>query len=320
MIIESTPDLKKYVSVSGSFIFEDFEPYINKAKATFVTKYVGNLDSVVDVISSTDTDKEVKKTARDLLASAIANFGMFLYFPLLQIELDSSGASVPQNENRKSAEWWQIKDARRELLRSGHESMDLLLAFLEKNPSVFTDYTENYSAINNELIVNNATDFSKYYTIFNSRQTFLALMPTIRVVQDQYIKTMLCSELVADLKKTATEKLAELQVEIRKAIVAFTIAKVCNNGLFILDDRGLRLDFENYSDGRRESIQNGKSAEQIKSLADEQIANGTQYLQIAKEIILENPNTFSQYTSPLKNSETTGSGYAPYNSGGVFGL
>jgi hypothetical protein len=320
MIIESTIELKKYVSVAQSFVFDEFEPYINKAITTYIRKYVGDLHEQLNLIDAADSNKEIKLKAKDYLSAAIANFGMFLYFPLLQIQLDSSGASVPQNENRKSAEWWQIKDARRELLRSGHEAMDLLLEFLEKNPTVFTDYATNYSSLNNELIVNNAAVFSKYFNIFDSRQTFLALIPTISIVQDQYINTMICSELLTALKSETTGDVKLLKITLQKAIVAFTVAKVANNGLFILDDRGLRVDFENFSDGRREAIQNAKPVDQIQSLANDQIANGTQYLQLAKEIITANPTSFTQCEYPLKNSEIKGSGYSPYNTKGVFGL
>lgn len=320
MIIESTIELKKYVSVAQSFVFEEFEPYINKAVTTYIRKYVGNLHDQLNEIPEADTNKTIKAKAKEYLAAAIANFGMFIYFPLLQIHLDASGASVPQNENRKSPEWWQIKDARRELLRSGHESMDLLLEFLEKNPTVFTDYALNYSTLNKDLLVNSAAVFTKYFAIFDSRQTYLALMPSISTVQDQYISTMISNQLLTDLKKETTGNIKLLKITLQKAIVAFTVAKVATNGLFLLDDRGLRLDFENFSDGRRESSQSGKPAEQIKSLANEQIANGTQYLQLAKEIITANPESFTQYTKPLKNSETTGSGYAIYNSAGVVGL
>lgn len=319
MILETTADLKKYVSIYDSFQFADFEPYITKAVNTYTKKYVGNLH--VELANEvTGTNSEIKNEAREHLRNAIANFGMFSFFPFLQIQIDSSGASVSQSENRGKPEWWQIKDARREFLRSGHEAMDFLLEILEANPTIFTDYATNYSSINKELIISNASLFSKYYNIFNSRQTYLALQPTLRLVEDQYIKTFLCSELVVALKSTTTGKVKEVQEAIQKAIVSFTVAKVSNNGLFLLDDRGLRVDFENMIDGRRENPSYGKAVDQIKQLANELIDNGTNYLQIAKQIIEENPSEFTQCENPLIKSATSGSGFVPYIKGGVVGL
>ena len=128
----------------------------------------------------------VSKPSTRTLRSAIANFAFFMYLPFFQLQMDGSGMSVMTNEHRKQPEWWQMADAKREILRSGHESMDALLEILEKNPDKFTDFTENYSTQYKELLVHNASDFNNCYTIFTSRQTFLALVPTIRQVEPKF--------------------------------------------------------------------------------------------------------------------------------------
>lgn len=319
MILANNSDLKKYVSIADSFQFTDFEPYIQKAVNAYIHKYVGNLHTIL-ADEPTGDNAEIKKEAREHLRSAIANFGMYIFLPLLQVQMDSSGISVNVSENRKSAEWWQTKDIRRELLRSGHESMDLLLAVLDANPTVFTDYTSNYKQSNNELLVNNATTFSKYYNIFDSRQTYIALMPTIRKVEDQYLHTFLCPELIEALKDNVSDNLKAVKVALQKAIVAFTVAKISNTGLFIFDERGLRVDFENMSDGRRENPSNGKSVDQLKTLAEEETNNGTQYLKLVAEIIEANPTDFTQCDFPLLKNSKSLPGYEPYNTKGVFGL
>jgi hypothetical protein len=319
MILETTTDLKKYIALATSFEFDDFAPYINKAVNKFTRKYVGLLhEELADL--ATDTNATIKNEAREHLRNALANFGFYLYIPLLQVQLDSSGMSIVQNENRTAASFGQIKDIRREVLNSGHDAMDLLLAVLEANPTVFTDYAANYSSINNELLVNSAAVFSKWHNIFESRQTYLALQPTILLVEDQYIHTFLCTELIEALKTDATGNLKAVKVAIQKAIVAFTVAKIANNGLFLLNDLGLRVNFESAADGRVESASYGKPTEQMQSLANEQIANGTQYLNIVKEIIEANPSEFTQCSFPLLKSATTGTGYKSYDSTGVFGI
>lgn len=319
MILETTSDLKKYVSIAQSFEFDDFQPYIQKAVNAFTYKYVGSLHLALSD-QATGTNATIKNEAREHLRSAIANFGMYIYLPLLQVQLDSSGISVNISENRKSPEWWQTKDIRRELLRAGHESMDLLLAVLDANLTVFTDYEESYCQVNNELLVNNAVTFSKYYTIFDSRQTYLALMPVIRKVEDQYLHTFLCPELITELKTDVTGNLKAVKLALQKAIVAFTVAKVSSNGLFIFDERGLRIDFENMSDGRKENTSYGKSAEQLNSLAEEEISNGTQYLKLVTEIIEANIEDFDQCEFPLLKNKKVLPGYTPYNTKGILGL
>jgi len=319
MILETTSDLKKYVTVAQSFEFEDFEPYIQKAINAYTHKYVGNLHTTL-VDEATGTNATIKNEAREHLRSAIANFGMYIFFPYLQVQLDSSGISVNTSENRAPANWGQIKDIRRELLRAGHESMDLLLAVLDANLEIFEDYADKFNQSNNELLVNNAVTFSKYYNIFDSRQTYLALMPIIRKVEDQYLHTFMCSELITELKADVAGNLKAVKVALQKAIVAFTVAKVSANGLFVFDERGLRIDFENMSDGRRENPTSGKSVDQLKSLAEEEINNGTQYLKLVTEIIESNASDFNQCDFPLVKNSKSLPGYKPYNTKGILGL
>lgn len=319
MILETTTDLKKYIAIASSFEFEDFEPYVTKAVNTYTRKYVGALHTELADLQ-TGTDAVIKNEAREHLRNALSNFAFYLYIPLLQVQMDSSGMSIVQNENRSAASWGQVKDIRKEVLRSGHEAMDLLLQILEANPTVFTDYTANYSSINNELIVNSALIFSKWYNIFESRQTYLALQATIRLVEDQYIHTFLCAELIEALKTDVSGNLKAVKVAVQKAIVAFTVAKVSNNGLFLLNEYGLRINYEAAVDGRTENPTYGKPADQAQILANEQIANGTQYLTVVKEIIEANPSEFTQCSFPLIKSATTGTGYKSYDSPGVFAL
>jgi hypothetical protein len=321
MILETTADLKKYVSVAQSFIFEDFEPYITKAINGFTKKYIGNLHVfLADQSSAPDINFEVKNEAREHLRNVIANFGMFIYFPFMSVMLDSSGATEVKNDQRQRVNWGTEKDMRRELLRSGHEAMDYLLEILENNPNVFTDWTTEFGTINKKLLVNNTVTFDEYYHIFNSRQTFLALQPSIRQVEDQYIKTMLCPELLEHLKTSVTGISLEVKEAIQKAIVAFTVAKVANVGLFLLDENGLRVNFESLVDGRKESISYGKTADQLSKLVQEQSNNGSQYLAIARQLIEDNISDFNQCEFPLKKSNSTGTGYTPYDTTGILSL
>lgn len=321
MILETTEDLKKYVSVAQSFEFKDFEPYITKAVNGFTKKYLGNLHVYLkDESGAPDTAFEIKNEAREHLRNVIANFGMFTYFPFMSVMLDSSGATEVKNDQRQTVSWGREKDMRRELLRSGHEAMDYLLEILEKNPQVFVDWTAEFGTINKKLLVHNTATFNEYYHIFNSRQTFLALQPSIRQVEDQYLKTMLCPELIEHLKTDVSGISLEVKTEIQKAIVAFTVAKVANVGLFLLDENGLRINFDILIDGRKESISSGKTADQLSKLVEEQSNNGSQYLTVARDLITANIAEFTQCESPLKKSTSTGSGYTPYDTVGVLSI
>ncbi|AEW85895.1 DUF6712 family protein [Flavobacterium columnare] len=319
MILASTADLKKYIAIGESFIFEDFEPYILKAVNKFTKKYVGNLHLALQDIP-TGTDADIKQQAREQLRNALANFAWFLYLPLAQLQIDSSGISISVNENKKAAEWWQIKDLRRECLQSGHDAMDELLAILEANPTIFPVYSVNFSSINHELVVSNAVTFSKYYNINNSRLIYLALQHSIRTVEDQFLRPFMSNELLSTIKSPCTGKVNDFKTEIKKAVVAFTVAKIANIGLFILDDKGLRIDFENFMDGNRSNPTSGNTSEQLERLAIELMNNGTNYLSVATEIVKSNPTDFAFFSDPLNERKVQQGRLFTHNTKGVLGL
>lgn len=317
MILSTTADLKKYVSVAANFVFATFEPYITKAINGYTRKYVGKLHVFLEE-EATGTGSEIKNEAREHLRSAIANFGMFLFTPYNSVNIDSTGMSNIQSDQRKNIEWWQKNDIARELLRSGHESMDFLLEILEKNPTIFTEWTTEFGTKNKELIVNNTQAFQKYYNIFDSRQTFLALVPSLRQVEDQYIKTMLCPEIIAAMKIATSGKLFELNDYLQKAIVAFTIAKVYDEGMFLLDASGIKLKFDVLPNETVKAIDYGKPADQLQRAVKKNTDNGSNYLKYAKELIVNNPGDFTQCENPFL--KTTPKTFAVYNTKGVVGI
>ena len=320
MILNNTEELKKHIPVSKNFAFDDFEPYIQKAVNSYLYQYVGDLhETLAEVTAEAAENAVIKNKARKYLQSAIANFGYFLFLPFASVQIDGSGLSNIVNENRKNLEWWQRNDIGRELLRSGHEAMDFLLAILEANPTVFTDWTENYADKNKELLIHCTADFQEYYNIFNSRQTYLALVPAMRQVEDQYIKTFICGELITALKSEPSHDKIKLAKEyVQKAIVAFTIAKVYDEGIFNLDASGIKLKFDTLPNETLKAVDYGKPADQLTKAVKKQIDNGTNYISMVKQIITENPTVFTQCDSPLLHKTPTK--FEVYNTQGVVGL
>lgn len=317
MILSTTADLQKYISVAPNFIFETFEPYITKALNSYTRKYVGDLHILLNETAS-DNNATILNEAREHLRSAIANFGYFLFTPYNSVTMDSSGMSNMESENRKKIEWWQLNDIRRELLRSGHESMDLLLTILESNPGVFTEWTNKFGSVNKELLVHNTSEFQKTYNIFDSRQTFLALVPSIRQVEDQYINSLLCQELLNALKANPTGNVLKLKEHLQKAVVHFTIAKVYDEGIFHLDASGIKLKFDMLPNETVKAVDYGKAVDQINRAVKKNIESGTNYIKLAKQLITDNPSSFTQCDNPLMVK--TPSKFKVYNTKGVAGI
>jgi hypothetical protein len=297
MIFSNTADLQQYVTVNDRFNFERFQPYVTKAVNSFTNRYVGKLH--VELEQAESGEDSIKNEAREHLKAALANFAMFLYLPYMQVQMESTGINVAENANRKNAEWWQVNDIRRDYLRAGHEAMDLLLEVLEKNSELFTDYATNYSSQYKELLVKNADEFDRWYNIFRSRQTYLAIVPAMRMIETQIFKNSIADDFLKDLKsfnpddshteeQTAeTEAKAKIKDYLQQAVVSFTIAKIYHEGMFHFDASGVKLKFDVLPNEKVQAIDYGKAADQLQRAIKSNIDNGTQFMLLAKELIEE---------------------------------
>lgn len=317
MILTTTAELKKYISVATSFNFATLEPYITKAINSYTKKVVGNLHVFLDA-STTGTNANIKNEAREHLCSAIANFAYYLFSPYASITMDSSGMANVQNDKQAPLQNWQLISIQRELLRSGHESMDLLLEILEKNPAVFTDWTTEFGTVNKDLLVHNSTDFQLCYNINNSRQTFLSLVPSLRQIEDKYIKTLFSAEVIIAMKSSTTGSLLELKNYCQKAIVCFTIAKVYDEGIFHLDASGIKLKFDVLPWEKVQAVDYGKQVDQMNHAIKKQIENGTQYILLAKDVITDNASDFESFTKIYKKDAPIK--YEAHKTSGIVGL
>lgn len=243
-MIRSNEDLKQYLTIAPNFVFEDFAIYIPKALRSYIKRYIGNLYKELDTIDDSNPDAEIKKEAQILIDTAVANFAFYLYTPYLSITMDSSGMFVVTSDKRSPITQTQLNDIRRELLRSGHEAMDDLLELLEINADVFEDWHSKYSTIYRNSLVYSTSEFDQYYNIFNSRQTFLSLKPSILNVEDRIVKTSFTLDFIESLKGTVTGTKKEVKELLQKAIVHGTIAKVYAEGIYEITPSSIILRFD----------------------------------------------------------------------------
>lgn len=314
-MIENTQSLKKYVSVSESFEFDEFVPYIDKAQRTYLQRYVGRL--YFEVLPKTGENLEIRKEAQKLVDCAMANFGYYLFTPYASLSLDASGMYNYESEGRSKITVWQLNDIRRDLLRAGHEAMDELLELLEKNTTVFEDWHNSYSTIYNELLVNSTSVFQKFYNISNSRQTFLSLQPAIRLVEDKLLKNTFCTDLLKHLKSSELkEKEIELKELLQQAVVYATVAKVCNEGIFELTATGIKMKFDALEYEKNIAVE---KLDLLKNTSENLTADANQILKRAVAFVSANESFFTTCNGkPLIENETVG--YKPIVTQSILGI
>lgn len=294
MIIKDTATLREYISVNGSVDIDNVKPYLRKAERNFLKPLIGSAQLLV--FESAQTDAIIKE-AQALAQEAVANFGYYLYLPIGAVQVTDNGIHVTANENTKTASDKQFKELQRSFKKSGHEALDELLEVMEKSADKFSAwFSSGCYTVYKELLVNKTSILNKYYHIFNSRQTFVAMKPTLKVVEDQFINQVIGSSLLVALKINQTDTVRKQVKELlQQSIVAFTIMKTVDNGMFVLDAKGMHMRFDVLPYEKTVTNINIKVNDFLVHTKKSKKVEGEEYLKLAIKLMVSNTAKFPEY-------------------------
>ena len=295
MIIQDTATLREHLSVNGSVDIDNLKPYLKKAERVFLKPFIGKAQ--ITVFENAQTDEDILE-AQALACEAVANYAYYIYLPIGAVQITDSGIHVVANENTKEASDKQFKELQRSFKKAAHEALDELLEVMEASASKFSAWTASEAyTVYKDLLVNKTSIFNEHYYIFNSRQTFIALRPTIKEVETQFITAVVGEELLTALKSPQTdENRKKVKEYLQQAIVAFDVMKTVSNGLFVLDAKGMHLRFDMLPYEKVVSNVNLKINDfLVHTEKDKQIV-GEEYLKMAVKKIKEHLSSFSEYT------------------------
>ena len=295
MIISTTAILREHLSVNASIDILRLTPSLKKAERNFLKPLVG-LEMMT--ILETETTDVVIKEAQNLAQEAVANYAYYLYLPLNAVQISDSGIHVVDNENTRAASDKQFKELQRSFKTSGHEALDALLETLEASPDKFPKWFQSdpYKK-HKDLLVNKTAIFNEHYYIFNSRQTFVALQPRLKVAEDQFIAPVIGDQLLLAIKNSqTTNNRKKVKAFLQKAVVSFTIMDVVYNGMFVLDAQGIHMKFDVLPYEKNVTNVNLKVNDFLSHTKKTKQNEGEEYLKLAVDLMKNNPTDFPEYT------------------------
>ena len=293
-LINSISDLKRHIIVSATFDFEKVLPFAKRVERKIILDLIGleqynaivAYDSVYEGYSAMNQVKE-------LLEEAVANYALFLAMPTINILITNSGTKTSTTTNSENADWKDKRDLNRSLLKTYNEALDDAFQIMEENVSDFPEWqASKYYTIFKDLIVSQTTLFNEHFSIQKNRQTFCALKPYMREIEDQYLKAMLGADTLALLKTKSEAPIVIQAIAIaRKAVVAFTVAKAAITGTFTFTDSSFTV----ASDQLPWEKQSELSKLDRNDLKVDRQHAGEEYLKALKKLIMDNKIAFPAY-------------------------
>lgn len=293
-LINDITDLKRHIIVSATFDFAKVLPFAKRVERKIILDLIGQdqYDSIV-VHNFVPENTAPINQVKELLEEAVANYALLLAMPTINVLITNSGTKTSENKEAANADWKDKRDLSRSLLKTYNEAIDDAFQIMEENVSDFPDWRDSkYYTVFKDLLVQQTMIFNDHFSIQKNRQTFCALKPYIREVEDQYFKAMLGTETLALIKAKSTEAIIiEAQELAQKACIAFTVAKAAITGTFTFTDSSFVI----ASDQMPWEKQSELSKEDRNDLKNDRQLSGEEYLKTLKRLVVANPTLFPAY-------------------------
>lgn len=332
-------EIREFVPVSSSFAFKNLRPYLEIAENSFmrtlfsdkiydqVQKYYNakTQNKIVDGSGSASsgtasgsgsasssgivTDNLMSKVMR-FFQSAEINYAFYKGLTKLSVYISNDGIQriSATDSGRQTAYHYQMNALEASFKEDAFTAIDMAFKILENNQEIFPDFKKcSYYTIVKNCFVKNADEFSKIYSISNSRVVFLNLIPHMMKAQDIDFPAKLgaFSQFLKSNLNSNEENLQEIIRLSKCAIVHLTVARAIKTFGVNFTDKGLF--FETIESGSISNVKQQLITENEKERMSKASAiDAQQYIETLIAEIKQHPTLQINYSDNNTSREVLG--------------
>jgi len=187
-----------------------------------------NTDYDTNNVAGATTD--AYKLAHRYIQRTVASLSYAAELGTYQALITDSGVRTMESNNMQAAHSWEFKALKENLLLKSAQGMELLLRHLFTRSADLPEWTaSNEYNQYNQLAIRNATDFDRYFKLYDPYRTYHLLRSIITDVQERYIIPIIGREMLNWIKGrpdaiiTVDNVAIDMMYSFKKAIVCFTV-------------------------------------------------------------------------------------------------
>lgn len=252
-------ELKQFLDIDTNFNFDTILPDIKRAEKKYLKEVLGaslyntllehyeGSSSASASSSSSSSSSFVSPTPtllNELLLlsqEAVAFLAFHYFIKRGAYKISSAGIHKEAGDNKDSLNYFEVQELAQEYLDQGLDAIDVIYTYLEENKTSFEAWVNSSSySTYHEFFVKDPKTFNLQQNIGESYRTFKNLVPTMRKVNEFYLKPALgadfMSELLTNLKqddlKTKENEVVSLA---QKAFIHLVIAESNDTDLYKIE-------------------------------------------------------------------------------------
>jgi len=203
-LINNTAEIKIYLPVSTSMVFERPKPFIDVAENEYLKAVTGKdfLAELNDYYEGSIQDNEEWNQALEYAQRAIVYLAWYEGFDVLNVSMKDTGFVRAENENNKSLFNYQEKNLRTAFSKTGFNSLEQLIVYMEENIDEFPTWkaSDEYSE-QKDYFINTAGRFTEIYNALRaSRLVYMNILSDMTLAEDFDISPVIGPTLFTKMK------------------------------------------------------------------------------------------------------------------------
>jgi hypothetical protein len=307
--------------------YETLKPFITVVENGIVKTIIGA--ALYDTLDGAITggNPSAEETAiLELLRPMIANFTLYEALPQLSVMISDIGVQEVRSQDGSSApaQIWRYNDSRWSYFRMGDQYRELVYKLLQENQSDYPDWVGSsaYTTYYQYFIKNN-TDFHAEIGKGENCNTYLSLLPFLKLSQSRYITPLIGTafqDALLDKVKTGSLSSEESEVIslIKSALAWFTLSESLPSISPILMDGNLITSYP----GEKSRVYVPLSPDEKTALRLEAERKAGFYIGRLKNYLVDNASSLTLFDGSDEHTalidENTPDYYASKNSFGLF--
>jgi len=205
MLIKSTDDLIKFVSVDGSTNIDSVTPYLKQSERQYILPILGiDLRTALDTAYNTGTGFTADLQALwNEVNICNANLAWYLYLPTANIRMSEKGLVTSSTGETQQITKWMFDKASIAFKQAGYNGIDSLYAYLERSTSAdwYSTWTSGSGFSGNlDILVKNAAICSNLTPVNGSRWIYSQLRPILKSIEQTFMRPNIGAAFFDDLK------------------------------------------------------------------------------------------------------------------------
>lgn len=201
MLFNTVEELKKYLSSVHKNQAEGLLSFVATAEALHLAPMLGA--GLVKQLGNLPAENPPARLValREQLRPALAYYVVLEAAPLLAVAMNDLGVNEQTTANSAPARQWVYNNFVEAASATADKLLDLALAWLDDHAADYADELDSSEYRSRKrLLISSAAQLGMYVATAGSRRFFLALLPTLRQVEEFEIGDLLQEELLEQLR------------------------------------------------------------------------------------------------------------------------